>query len=471
MKCTSCGADIPEGHMYCDTCGREVHMVPEFEPEIENEIHRSLTGVGKNIDGKAEDPDPKKGSLRLRLKEHPLRLLAGALVLALLVLTLWLEKTSAARALKRAETLRAEGRRKEAIALLTRTMVKEPTNAKVILDLARDQREVSDDKGALATLDKIINSARFSEKETAEAYRMTAEIYRRREDFDSLQKLLDRCPDPKVIQKYSMYLVQKPSFVPAGGTFSEAQKVTIQADAGTTIYYTLDESMPGKKSLRYEEPISLSKNGDITVRAIAVSPTGAKSKVSEAVFHLHLPEVPPPQVLEESGIYSEPTKIVAIAQVGCNIYYTSDGTKPSLKSKMYTIPLEMPFGDSVFRFLAVDNEGHQSEIITKQYKLVLKPQVSKGQAISALMNALIRNGVLLDAGGKKAGEGGFFTYEVDGNFTVQDLDEYYRIVEYHVYEDGHSEKSGLEFSVNVNDGTCYRLGYDSTGKIVLVQLK
>ena len=40
-----------------------------------------------------------------------------------------------------------------------------------------------------------------------------------------------------------------------------------------------------------------------------------------------------------------------------------------------------------------------------------------------------------------------------------------------MYDDGHTEKSGLEFSVNVNDGTCYRLGYDSTGKIVLVQLK
>ena len=64
MKCTNCGADIPEGHMYCDACGREVHMVPEFEPEIENEIHRSLRGVGKHISGKEEERIRKKGSLR-----------------------------------------------------------------------------------------------------------------------------------------------------------------------------------------------------------------------------------------------------------------------------------------------------------------------------------------------------------------------------------------------------------------------
>ena len=471
MKCTNCGADIPEGHMYCDACGREVHMVPEFEPEIENEIHRSLRGVGKHISGKEEERIRKKGSLRLQIKEHPLRLLMSAVVLVLIVFTVWFEKTSSERDLKRAEILRTEGRLKEFIALLKKTMEKEPTNATVILTLASDQREASDDTGALVTLDKIINSARFSEAETVEAYRMTADIYRKREDFDSLQNLLDRCPDTEVVKEYSNDLVQKPVIVPAGGTFSEAQKVTIHAGPGDVIYYTLDGSKPSAHSNQYQEPISLSKSGDILLRAIAISAKGAKSKVSEAGFQLHLQDVPPPQILEESGIYSEPTKIVAIAQAGCIIHYTSDGTRPSVKSKIYTTPVEMPYGDSVFRFFAVDDKGKQSEVITKRYKLVLKPQVSKEQAVSALINALIRNEVLLDAGGKKADEEGFFTYEVDGNFTVQDSDEYYRIVEYHVYDDGHTEKSGLEFSVNVNDGTCYRLGYDSTGKIVLVQLK
>ena len=178
MKCTNCGADIPEGHMYCDACGREVHMVPEFEPEIENEIHRSLRGVGKHISGKEEECIRKKGSLRLQIKEHPLRLLMSAVVLVLIVFTVWFEKTSSERDLKRAETLRTEGRLKESIALLKKTMEKEPTNATVILTLASDQRKASDDTGALVTLDKIINSARFSEAETAVAYRMTADIYR-----------------------------------------------------------------------------------------------------------------------------------------------------------------------------------------------------------------------------------------------------------------------------------------------------
>ena len=38
MICPECGREIPEGHLYCDTCGMEVRIVPEFEPEVENSI-------------------------------------------------------------------------------------------------------------------------------------------------------------------------------------------------------------------------------------------------------------------------------------------------------------------------------------------------------------------------------------------------------------------------------------------------
>ena len=39
MKCPNCGFEIPEGHMYCDNCGKEINFVPDFEPEVENEIN------------------------------------------------------------------------------------------------------------------------------------------------------------------------------------------------------------------------------------------------------------------------------------------------------------------------------------------------------------------------------------------------------------------------------------------------
>ena len=51
MKCPSCGARMKEGHLYCEKCGREIQMVPDFEPEIENSIRETLSSVGEEIEG------------------------------------------------------------------------------------------------------------------------------------------------------------------------------------------------------------------------------------------------------------------------------------------------------------------------------------------------------------------------------------------------------------------------------------
>ena len=36
MKCPKCNRELKEGQLYCEVCGEEIQMVPEFEPEIEN---------------------------------------------------------------------------------------------------------------------------------------------------------------------------------------------------------------------------------------------------------------------------------------------------------------------------------------------------------------------------------------------------------------------------------------------------
>ena len=35
--------------MYCERCGREIQIVPEFEPELENSIHTTLSNVAARI--------------------------------------------------------------------------------------------------------------------------------------------------------------------------------------------------------------------------------------------------------------------------------------------------------------------------------------------------------------------------------------------------------------------------------------
>ena len=47
MICPNCGKEIPEGHMYCDNCGTEINFVPDFEPEVENEINEEWHNTSK----------------------------------------------------------------------------------------------------------------------------------------------------------------------------------------------------------------------------------------------------------------------------------------------------------------------------------------------------------------------------------------------------------------------------------------
>ena len=51
MKCPNCGKNIPEGHMYCDDCGTEINIVPDFEPEVENEISDYIMEVPSSVIG------------------------------------------------------------------------------------------------------------------------------------------------------------------------------------------------------------------------------------------------------------------------------------------------------------------------------------------------------------------------------------------------------------------------------------
>ena len=44
MKCGYCGHDIPEGKLYCDKCGNEVCIVPDYNP-LEDMLTQQIRGA------------------------------------------------------------------------------------------------------------------------------------------------------------------------------------------------------------------------------------------------------------------------------------------------------------------------------------------------------------------------------------------------------------------------------------------
>jgi len=77
--------------------------------------------------------------------------------------------------------------------------------------------------------------------------------------------------------------VATPTFTPAGGTYYEAQNVTIDcATSGATIYYTIDGTTPTTESSVYSSPVAVSTT--TTIKAMGVKSGMTNSSVATATY-------------------------------------------------------------------------------------------------------------------------------------------------------------------------------------------
>ena len=46
MRCPKCGAELPDGFLYCEKCGEEIHVVPDYDPTLDVAIDVEGTAEG-----------------------------------------------------------------------------------------------------------------------------------------------------------------------------------------------------------------------------------------------------------------------------------------------------------------------------------------------------------------------------------------------------------------------------------------
>ena len=257
----------------------------------------------------------------------------------------------------------------------------------------------------------------------------------------------------------------------ASGTYDEEIEVYIEAGEGS-IYYTINGVTPTLADSIFNgvDPIVFDKNGIYTLKAILVDSDGVKSEVATVTYEIAMPIPDAPTIIEDSGNYNVDTQIAVVTSEGTNVYYTTDGSDPTASSTLYTGPVSMPYGESVYKFVAIDNEtGAASEIVERTYSLHYTVNVSEESAASLLITSLVQKGYLLDGSGAVAGMDGYNTYSVTSTEVISSGD-YYVFTEYHMSTDGSATATGLLYAVNVHDGAVYRLGTDGAGNYFLKQL-
>ena len=148
--------------------------------------------------------------------------------------------------------------------------------------------------------------------------------------------------------------VGAPRANPPAGQVPAGTSVSLSSDTyGASIYYTTDGSAPDMSKTLYRQPIQI--NGATVINAIAYRPGSPASDVQTFRYTVFAEPVEPPSASPATGFvqYGYQVKMTTPTQ-GASIYYTTDGTMPTVNSRLYTSPVSV-YGAVIFAARAYKN--------------------------------------------------------------------------------------------------------------------
>lgn len=477
MKCPNCGQEIQAEHLYCEKCGMEIRIVPDFEPEIENSITETLSTVAEEIEDKKPEKDEQsleendefftedQGKNMLTVK---IVTLIAAVVIAITVTLLMYINYSASYLIDNAREYAGQGKYEEAIRQLDKAIEKEPGNIEIVLLQSECYYQLGEKDQAAKVLKDLIERERLNEEEAEKVYEEVIFIYDEQGRYEEINQLLLDCPDEAITTVFQRYMALVPEYSYESGSYDEVIYLRLSANTTGIIYYTLDGSTPTEGSEVYTAPIPL-ESGRYQVNAVFVNDYGSQSDVKRNSYEINLTVPDAPVVMPESGKYEVPTLIEVEIPENGTVYYTTDRSEPGIDSTQYTEPIEMPLGRTNYKFVIISDEGVKSEVASRSYEFAMNTNVSVNTAVSNVVNALIKRNVLLDVHGHATGVAGRYVFRY--NSIVQIGESYYYILnEYYIDTNGSETKEERMYAVEVYTGSPNRLIYDEQGQMGLISL-
>lgn len=412
MKCRYCGSEIPNGEMYCRKCGREVRIVPDYNPlddMLTEQIKVSINGEEdaddlydtasirrernsrpsgrhetsrRTSNGRRSSADrrqkpysdrdrrrrqaEKRRAAKRRRRRKLLTIMALILILIVAAVVL-LYRSSYKGLVSRGNKALSAKDYTQAEELFNKAVRKNQKKPEAYTGLSKVYLGQDNNDKAEA----VFLTAIDSQPENSDLYEACILFYLDTENQDEIPYLLEDAAD-NVREDLKGYIVKEPKFsLDEEETYDDVQTLSLSSGKGTVIYYTDDESEPSTKSKEYEDGIQISE-GTTTITAIAVNDKGIPSLPVKKTFTVELPIVDAPAVSPSTGQYEEATKIEIKVPDGYEAYYTTDKSDPTTDSKKYSGPIDMPEGTTIFKAILVNSKGRTSGITTRNYELVLE---------------------------------------------------------------------------------------------------
>ena len=458
MKCQKCGAEMGSGHFYCNICGAEYQVVPDFEPEIELSIAESMSGISENI----EKPSLEE-AVPLDFEPKKFKVPAFSTVF-FFVLVCFVFIYTAYYKYTHTKEYRIE-KALEAVNNLDYYKAAELYES-LRKENAQDAYWYIQEANAKLMLNKSEEAYRLAlsgtevEENTDLAYEFLLSNLLKQENYIEMDQILQNCDSDIIKEKYQEYLCEIPKLNYETGDYNEILELKFEDPFDGNVYYTLDGKIPTSSSLKYELPITLG-NGNHILTLIYENVYGVVSK--PMVFEYRILSDTPlaPSVSLDSGTYSYAEKIEVTAEEGTRIYYTTDSTYPTQESDEYTAPIPMPLGKSEFSFIAYSPKGVPSNVSYRNYDLNIKAYISIEDAEIILMQKLIDTGHILNFNGSIKDRYGIFHYFY--KYTISETEQNYYVFEEHYLENQINNPLSHFYAVDVIYGTVYKMIPDGYG--------
>lgn len=468
MKCPNCGTEMADGVLYCEHCGEDIHIVPDFEPELEQDMELTISGMLEDIKEQeiAEDLEQVRG----RRNSWKIIAASGAVLIitAAVCALLISHHNSLTWQIERGQEAVINERYDRAISCFSRALELDEDNIELQFSLAEVYFLKNNKIEYEFLLRDIVKNPLASSEQLERAYGKLIAIYSAREDFQTINDLLLASNNDNLISTYQKYLAKEPEFSITPGYYTTVQPLKLFSFGSGKIYYTLDGSEPSAESTQYTAPIIL-EDGDYIVKALFINDNGIVSTILSGEFHVEIDEIPAPDVNLYSGDYEFPINIEVLNDAE-EVYYTTDGSTPTYLSSLYTGPIPLPLGRSTFKFAKVEN-GVTGDVTERTYRLTMNTDFTPQQAVESLMRYAMSIGRVYDEDGHFNDSGDRYQYEYQYVTNINMVDDFYVISEIYCGADGSLAKTGNNYAVNAYTGTMFRLLQDRYERLSLTEIK
>ena len=493
MKCPKCQAEMKEDHLYCEYCGEEIHIVPDFEPEIELNLEQTLHDIVKNIHEEptavqtreieilhvpqedwetVQDWDETHKRTSSKARRVFLSLFICVIVIAAIVgSAIWVadfRHDSLDYQTEKAKDYSTSEDYDRAISYYERALELDPSNIEIKFALADIYFKKNNKLEYEYLLRDIVKQKNATLEQLESAYGKLIAIYSGRQDFKTVNELILSSGNESIKSIYQSYLAPEPEFSLKGGYYNTIMPLKITTFGTGKIYYTMDGSKPDENSTLYTTPILL-EDGNYTVKAVYVNSMGIVSNVVSADYYVYVDELPAPEISPFSGDYSLPT-FIEVLEDSENIYYTTDGSIPNAQSAEYTGRLPMPIGKSVYKFIRI-GDGKNSEVVERTYTLKLNTEVTSQVAAEAVVEYQLNLGKIYDANGHFDDTEAAYLYEYLYPFGIVDVGDFYLIAEVFKDVEGNLARTGNFFAVDIYNKKVYKLLIDEGKNYTLVDIE